>query len=128
MSADNRHIRHGIGSVRPFIDGQLDLLDFATQVFRAVELERNRIDKGFRARIGDSVVVLSAMDPPVQRGDTRVYVYVDDVDATHERAISAGGVSLSKPSDRAFQEHTAGVKDSFGNLWYLAEYTGRAVH
>ena len=55
-------------------------------------------------------------------------MYVEDVDATHERAISAGGVSLSKPSDRAFRERTAGVKDSFGNLWYLAEYTGRAVN
>jgi uncharacterized glyoxalase superfamily protein PhnB len=28
------------------------------------------------------------------------------------------------PTDRPFQERTVGVKDAFGNVWYLATYTG----
>ncbi len=53
-----------------------------------------------------------------------VYVYVDDVDATFERAIAAGAIPMGTPTDRPFQERTAGVKDVFGNVWYVATYTG----
>jgi len=130
MTAENKHIRNRIGAVRPFVYGRLDLLDFVKRVFGTVELERNKIEKGFhvQAQIGDSVVVLSAMEPPYAEATrTSVYVYVDDVDATHERAIAAGAISLGKPSERPFQERTATVKDSFGNIWYLATYTGKGA-
>jgi hypothetical protein len=63
------HVRNGVGAVRSFVFGRLDLIDFVARVFGAVELERNALDKGFhvQARIGDSVVVLSAMEPPRER-------------------------------------------------------------
>jgi PhnB protein len=74
-------------------------------------------------RIGDSVVVLSAMEPLYAEATrASIYVYVDDVDTTYERAITAGASSLGKPTDRPFQERTATVKDAFGNVWYLATY------
>jgi PhnB protein len=120
-------VRNGVGTVRPFVYGRLDLIDFVARVFGAVELERIAIANGFhvQARIGDSVVVLSAMDPPyAQATVASIYVYVDDVDATHARAIAAGATSLGAPTDRPFQERTASVKDGFGNVWYLATYTG----
>jgi PhnB protein len=127
MNAENKHIRNRIGAVRPFIFGRLDLLDFVKRVFGAIELERNKIDNGFhvQAQIGDSVIILSAMEPPYAEATlASVYVYVDDIDATYERAIAAGAISLAIPSERPFQERTASVKDSFGNIWYLATYTG----
>lgn len=130
MNEGNTHIRNGIGAVRPFIFGRLDLLDFVKKVFGAVELERNTIDNGFhvQARIGDSVVVLSAMDPPYAEATrASTYVYVDDVDATYARAIAAGASSLGTPTERPFQERCASVKDTFGNIWYLATYTGKVA-
>ena len=130
MNAGSRHIRNRIGAVRPFIYGRLDLLDFVKQVFGAGELERNKIDNGFhvQAQIGDSVLVLSAMEPPYAEATrASIYVYVDDVDATYERAIAAGASSLGKPTERPFQERMAGVKDAFGNIWYLAKYTGKVA-
>jgi PhnB protein len=127
MSQPNAHVRNRIGAVRPFIYGRLDLLDFVKRTFGAVELERNPLAHGFhvQARIGDSVVVLSALEPPFAEATrASVYVYVDDVDATYRRALAAGASSLGEPSDRPFQERTASVRDSFGNVWYLATYTG----
>lgn len=127
MSAGSRYIRNAIGTVRPFVFGRLDLLDFVADVFGAIELERNSIANGFhvQARIGDSVVVLSAMDPPyAQATVASIYVYVADVDATYARALKAGAVSLGEPTDRPFQERTAAVRDAFGNTWYLATATG----
>ena len=68
MESETRYVHHGKGTVRPYVYGGLDLLDFVKQVFDAVELERNKLPKGFhvQAQIGDSVVVLSAMDPPYE--------------------------------------------------------------
>ncbi len=120
-------VRNGVGTVRPFIFGRLDLLEFVQQVFGGTELERNTVPNGFhvQVRIGDSVVVLSAMDPPyAQATVASTYVYVDDVDATYARATAAGATSLGAPADRPFQERTASVQDAFGNVWYLAQYTG----
>jgi PhnB protein len=119
-----------MGVVRPYLFGRLDLLDFAKQVFGAEELERNSIAGGFHveARIGDSVVVLSAMDPPYPEATrASVYVYVDDVDAVYKRAIEAGATPLSAksvPTDQPYQERNAGVRDSFGNVWYISTYKG----
>jgi len=66
MNEGTKHIRNGIGAVRLFIYGRPDLLDLGKQVFGSVEFKRNKIDNGLhiQAQIGDSVVVLSAMEPP----------------------------------------------------------------
>jgi PhnB protein len=122
-----KYIRNGLGAVRPYVYGRLDLLDFAKRVFGAVEVERNEVARGFHveARIGDSMLVLVAMDPPYAEATrASTYVYVDDVDATYERAIAAGASSVARPEQKPYQERAASVKDSFGNTWYLATYTG----
>ena len=65
------------------------------------------------------------MDPPYSAATVAsIYVYVNDVDSTYERAIAAGASSLEKPLDRPFQERTASVKDTFGNVWHLATFSG----
>ena len=120
-------VHNGIGTVRPYIFGRLDLLDFAKEVFGAVELERNKMPHGFhvQAQIGDSVMVLSAMDPPYSEATkASVYVYVEDVDATYQRALAAGATSMSPPADKPWKGRNASVKDSFGNVWYMETYKG----
>jgi len=127
MEAKASYIHQGIGTVRPYVYGRLDLLDFARNVFGAVELERNNITNGFhvQARIGDSVVVLSAMDPPYSEATrASVYVYVPDVDASYKRALAEGARSLSEPTDKPWKGRMASVKDSFGNIWYIETYKG----
>jgi PhnB protein len=70
-------------------------------------------------------LVLSAMEPPYEEATrASIYVYVADVDATFERARVAGAIPLGKPTDRPFQERNVGVRDTFGNVWYVATYTG----
>jgi len=96
MSPKQAHIRHGIGSVRPYLYGRLDLPDLLKKAFGAEELERLPVgNKGFHieTKIGDSMVVVEVGDPP-HPGGTRasIYVYVKDVDAAYRRAIAAGQV------------------------------------
>lgn len=126
MSIENTHIRHGFGTVRSYLYGHLDLADFVKQVFGAEELERVEVRKGFHieVKIGDSVVVLEVGEPPATATPASVYVYVQDVDAAYKRAIRAGATSLDEPTDKPYQERSAGVKDTFGNTWWIATYTG----
>ncbi|MFI5315633.1 MAG: VOC family protein [Myxococcota bacterium] len=127
MEAKAAYVHHGKGTVRAYVFGRLDLLDFAKQVFGAVELERNAVANGFhvQAQIGDSVVVLSVSEPPYEKaGKATVYVYVEDVDATYERALKAGATRLDGPRERPWKARMGGVQDSFGNTWYIETYHG----
>src|ERR1039457_2711163 len=59
------YVRHGVGMVRPYLYGTVDLIEFVHQVFGAVELERFEFGPRcfhVEAAIGDSVVVLEVGD------------------------------------------------------------------
>ena len=128
MSSATKHIRHGVGSVRPYLYGRLDMLELVKRAFGAVELERNEAGKrGFHveAKIGDSMIVMEVSDPPHPSGKpASIYVYIDDVDAAYQRALAAGATSVAAPENKPYRERAAGVKDSFGNTWWIATYTG----
>ncbi|KVU17846.1 glyoxalase [Burkholderia ubonensis] len=48
------------------------------------------------------------------------YLYVDDVDATWQRALDAGAKSLSAPQDQFWGDRFAQVEDLDGYRWALA--------
>lgn len=126
MTSGGTHIRHRFGAVRPYVHGHLDLSDFVKHAFGAVELERHEMGpKAFHveSQIGDAVVVLETGDPPDPSATcASIYVYVEDVDAAYRRAIEFGATSLAEPEDKPYQERAAGVKDSFGNTWWISTF------
>jgi PhnB protein len=126
MNTQNTPIRHGFGTVRAYLYGYPDLLDFVKQVFGAEEVERVESRKGLHVevKIGDSVVVLEIGDQFETATRASIYVYVEDVDATYQRALQMGATSLGEPTDQPYQERSAGVKDTFGNTWWIATYKG----
>jgi PhnB protein len=117
-------VRHGKGTVRHYLYGNVDLIEFVEQVFGAVELERLAFGPSglhVEEAIGDSVVVLELGDPPPDSAaPASVYVYVSDVDAAYGRAMEAGAEDIAPPEDKPYGERVAGVKDSFGNTWWIA--------
>ena len=126
MAKDLTHVRHGFGTVRPYVHGYLALWDLVKAAFGAMELERHEFGpKSFHieAQIGDSVIVLETGDPPHPEGIAgSIYVYVPDVDAAYRRALEHGAVSVAVPEDKPYQERTAGFRDSFGNIWWISTY------
>jgi PhnB protein len=125
-AAGASYVRHGVGTVRPYVYGNVDLIEFVQQVFGAVELERVALGANcfhVEAAIGDSVVVLEVGDPlPASATPASIYVYVPDVDAAYGRALEAGATEISPPEDKPYDERAAGVKDGFGNTWWIATY------
>jgi PhnB protein len=126
MQAREAYIRHGFAAVRPYLHDLLDLADFVLEVFGAAELER--IEAGpkkfhIESQIGDSVVVLETGDPPhPSAAPASVYVCVEDVDAAYNRALEFGVAPIAAPEDKPYQERGAGVRDSFGNVWWIATF------
>ena len=52
-----------------------------------------------------------------------LYVYVEDADATYQRAVAAGATSLEEPSDTPYGDRRATVQDEWGNTWQIATHT-----
>jgi PhnB protein len=74
-------------------------------------------------RIGDSIIMVSGAGPRELR-PAFLYVYVDDVDRTYQRALQAGAVSLEEPRIVPYGDRRAMVTDPFGNDWQIATHLG----
>jgi len=118
----------GYHSVSPYlvVDGAARLIDFLAQTFDAAEVERftapgNRVGHA-EVRIGDSVVMLGDAHGEHKAMQAMLYVYVDDVDASYQRALAAGGTSVQAPTDHFYGDRSGGVKDPCGNVWYIATH------
>ncbi len=72
-------------------------------------------------RIGDSIIMVSGVGPrhPMP---AFLHLYVDDTDATYQRALKAGAVSLEEPGDMPYGDRRAMVKDPYGNDWQIATH------
>jgi len=115
-------------AVTPYlvVDGAARLIDFLKEVFDAQEVERlaapgDRIGHA-EIRIGDSVIMLGDAHGEHKPMQTMLYVYVDDADAVYQRALAAGATSVQAPVDQFYGDRSGGVKDAFGNLWWIATH------
>jgi uncharacterized glyoxalase superfamily protein PhnB len=123
-------IREGFTTVTPYIRvREAGLIDFLAQVFDAHETFSGRGSGGGlhrEVRVGDSMVIVgeggAAGVMPIR--PMAFHVFVEDVDATFERALAAGATSLGEPADRAYGERSGFVADPFGNHWYIATALG----
>ncbi|MEM8963179.1 MAG: VOC family protein [Acidobacteriota bacterium] len=124
------HIPKGYPAVMPYltVESAERLLDFVKTVFDAEELEISRRDDGSvahaAARVLGCVIEMSDGRPEWPPRPGALHVYLDDTDATYQRALDAGATSIYVPADQEYGERSAGVVDPVGNNWYLATYTG----
>jgi PhnB protein len=74
-------------------------------------------------QIGDSIVMIS--DTSARRAtNALLYLYVDDADATYDRALAAGATSIEAPTDTPYGDRRAMITDPCGNDWQIATYRG----
>jgi len=126
-------VPRGFHTVTPYMiapDGDA-MLAFAKQVFGAEETFRAVGSAGGihgEARIGDTMVMMGGGIPgkafSAKPNATALHVYVEDTDAVYQKALKAGATSIGEPQDHEYGERGAGVKDPFGNYWYIATHKG----
>jgi PhnB protein len=93
------------------------LVDFVREVFGAVG--DYLPDRPAEMRLGDSIIMISeasARNPM----PSCLYVYVESVDETWQRALRAGAESLETPSNMPYGDRRGMVKDRWGNTWQIA--------
>lgn len=118
----------GLRTVTPYLHarGAAEMIDFLKRSLSADEEFRAQAPDGViqhaRLRIGDSIVELGEAHGPWQPMPTMFYLYVDDVDGWYRHAVDAGSISISEPADQPYGDRVAGVRDPFGNEWYIATH------
>jgi PhnB protein len=117
----------GYSTVSPYLiaAGAQAVIDFLKQAFGAEELRRYDLADGSimhaEVRIGDTVVMLGDAGENWPAVPAHLHVYVDDVDATYQRALQAGGLSVQPPQRKGQDpDRRGGVKDPAGNTWWIA--------
>lgn len=71
-------------------------------------------------RIGDSVIMFADVTPEFLAKPAGMFIYVDNVNDTYQKAITAGAASLMEPMLQPYG-FTCGFKDPFGNDWWATE-------
>ncbi len=102
------------------------LIEFLTQAFGAVEIERSTLGDGTvnhaEVRIDDAVVMMGAARGEWEPTSTTLYLYVPDVDAAYHSALQAGATSVREPANQFYGDRSGGVKDPQGNQWWVATH------
>ncbi|MFN2470235.1 MAG: VOC family protein [Gaiellaceae bacterium] len=129
-------IPEGYHSVCPVltVDGATDAIEFYERAFGAKERFRMPGPDGTighaELEIGDSVVMLSdpfphsTVRPPSELGGTSVgiFVYVEDVDAVFEQAVSEGATVTMALDDMFWGDRFGSVTDPYGHSWSFATH------
>jgi PhnB protein len=120
-------IPDGYSTVTPYllVDGAADLLTFMKSAFGATQ--RGDVLQGPDGKIGhcevdigDSLIMLA--DAPDEPTKAMLHLYVEDCDATYQKALAAGAESVREPENQFYGDRTAGVRDRWGNQWYVATH------
>jgi PhnB protein len=122
-------IPEGYHTVTPYlvVRGAQKEIDFAKKAFGAqLAFEPLRRPDGSimhaELTIGDSRLMMSDADERHPAMASMLHLYVPNVDAAYQRAISAGGSSVMEPADQFYGDRSGGVKDPFGNQWWIGTH------
>jgi len=102
------------------------LIDFLSQAFGAVEIERSTLPDGTvnhaEVRIDDSIVMMGAARGEWAPTQTTLYIYLPDTDEAYRSALRAGATSIREPANQFYGDRSGGVRDPQGNQWWIATH------
>jgi PhnB protein len=136
MSNAVKPIPDGYHTVTPYLitKGAADALEFYKKAFGATELFRMAQPDGkighAEIKIGDSPIMLADEFPemnyvgPQTLGGSPVslMIYVDDVDAIFNQAITAGAQQQKAVEDKFYGDRIGSLVDPFGHVWHVATH------
>jgi PhnB protein len=122
------YIPEGCQSVIPYfvVDDAAGLIRFLEATFGAVERERHPTPEGrimhAEVKVGDCYIMMGDANEKFSAMPMNTYVYVEDVDATYRKGLEAGATSTMEPADQFYGDRSAGVKDRWGNTWWIGTH------
>lgn len=121
-------IPEGYRTITPYlvVKNAAQLIDFLKQAFEAQEISRFPHPNGSvghaEMKIGDSIIMLGEVCNQWTEMPAALYLYINDVDATYQRALQAGATSVLEPKDQFYGDRSATIKDFAGNQWTIATH------
>lgn len=118
----------GFGTVNGylFVEDPKKLIDFLKNAFYAVEINRSINPKNgdianVILKIGSSCFMISQARDQFLNMRTAFYIYVDNVDEIHKRAVKNGAKIEFEPADMDYQDRQSGIIDPSGNYWWISK-------
>jgi PhnB protein len=118
----------GLFNVNPYLHPRRaePLISFLKRAFGAQEVAKYASPDGVVnhavIRVGDSVVEMGEAHGKYEPLAAMFYLYVPNVDAVYKQAVAAGATSFQEPANQFYGDRSAGVRDAFGNTWYIATH------
>jgi PhnB protein len=137
MSEGQKIIPEGYHSINSYlvVRNAAKAIDFYKKAFNAEERFRMHGPDGRTImhadlKIGDSIFMLTeestemkALSPESIGGSpVSLYVYVKDVDAVFNQAVSEGATVLNPVKDQFYGDRSGYLRDPFGHLWSIATH------
>lgn len=116
----------GFGTVTPyfFVEGAAGFIDFLVHGLGGEEILRH-LDGGrianAQVRLGTSTVMVGESSASYPAMPASYYLYVADADEAMARAVSAGAEAIMPVADKPYGDRQGGVRDAWGNLWWISE-------
>ena len=121
----------GLRSVQPYLHLREahKMIAFLEAAFAAEAMGVHKSSEGAvlhaTIRIGNATLEIDEAHGEFQPMPCHLHVYVPDTDAVYALALRAGATSIETPQDKPYGDRAAGVKDAWGNSWFIATYLGR---
>lgn len=99
------------------------LVAYLIGAFDAVEVARTEHDgrlANVQMRIGAVAFMIGQAQEGLGSATGAYYLFVEDADAVHARALSLGGQELFPPADMPYGDRQGGLRDPFGNIWFVS--------
>jgi PhnB protein len=119
----------GYNTINPMLvvndpEGLITFLEkaFSGRVHERVNTPDGKLMHG-EVAVGNSMIMLGqAMGDKWPESTGTLYLYVDDVDDTYQRALAAGATSMGEPKDQFWGDRMGGFKDPSGINWWVAKH------
>jgi uncharacterized glyoxalase superfamily protein PhnB len=118
----------GLFNVNPYLHPRRaePLIAFLKRAFGAEEVAKYASPDGVVhhavVRVGDSILEMGEAHGKYDTMEAMFYLYVPNMEAFYRQALAAGATSFQEPIDQPYGDRNAGVKDNFGNKWYIATH------
>ncbi|MEJ0001043.1 MAG: VOC family protein [Verrucomicrobiota bacterium] len=70
----------------------------------------------------DSMLMMGQATATWKAEPLSLYLFVENADTAYQRALDAGATSLMPPADQFYGDRTSGVKDAWGNTWWISTH------
>jgi PhnB protein len=118
------NIPEGYNQVMPYliVKNAAAFFEFTQKVFGAEEKYKAMRDEKLimhaEISIGHSVIMFADATEQFKQQSAGFFIYVDVCDTVYKMALANGATTVREPENQEYGR-SAGVKDTFGNTWWI---------